>query len=308
MMNQHLAMRDDLAADAQSENQAAIVAAILTVLATDSPRHARAILTETRAAGFDLSAEPMRGVLRDLINRALFWVEVERLVVPTLDVLACLGSDAAMAGFDMLFGALFPDGTVEPTRISNSAVVVLTRLLAEVGHLDDALQFLVTAQGHRDGCDYIPLVHAARCHMLGLDGSIVPLWPELPSDRTGGDALDPRTWRVLARQCATCGDWSGAVDALTTAMTLPASKPAKTGVGADFAVLAVFLRTRDQARLIETSPHVAQALRAAPGVAAGAMTMLTHWPHSDVFMIYDATTRAMVHGWVTTIVHAAQAA
>lgn len=275
----------------------ASIAALLKVLASDSPDHARAALVAARGAGLDLASIEARPVLMELISRALSWLEREVMVVPTLNVLASLGPEAAMAAFDVLFAALFDDGEVQPEAISDAEVVVLVRLLAELGHLDDALAFLVTARGMRDLARYLPLVHAVRCHMLGLDGSIDALWPPLWPG-LDGNPFNPQTWRAMARTCAVITDWKDAIAMLATGATLPVPDATKAGLGDDIAGLAVWLRVRGQTRLIETDMRLCEALRASPAVLAESLTALDDWPDGDADALYDADLRAATRGWL----------
>lgn len=270
---------------------------VMAALALDDPIATRAALLAAREGGLDLASE--RTVLGELVARALVWFDTGALVIPALDALAALDESAALAAFDLVFATLFPDGKVDADGITNAAVVLLTRLLGAAGHADDARGFLISSRGKRDPSRFLPLVHAAWCHLRGVDSALAALWPPLAAwADPDGSLAEPGTWRAIARVRAQAEDWVGALDALATAMTLPMPDHAKAGVGADFAVIALWLLARGQEALFVGVQRYLLALATAPGLAREATLYLSTWPEDTLHAVYDPGLRVMLRDWL----------
>ncbi|MFD1787496.1 radical SAM/SPASM domain-containing protein [Sphingomonas floccifaciens] len=230
--------------------------------------------------------------LIDLIATTLDAIDAGR-AWPALATLAALPPSLAELAYELLLLARFPDGSGSTADLDDASLlslVVLTGVASEravaMSLLNDELTRRTTPFFYAGAC-------AARAVLAGY-ASLASVWPAATladPARIATHPLDVAAHRAHVRALADRGDLRAALDALTTALSLPLGAGEKTPLGTELAVLLPIALSHGMAEAVGAW-RVKLALGANTPVVVYATRLLDELPQIAAVALPEAMVAA----------------
>lgn len=179
---------------------------------------------------------------------------------PALAGLAALPQEIAALAYEMLLFARFPDGSGDTADLDDATILALTMLTGAAAGREAALALLDGETRQRNAAAFLAGAFAARSVLAGHVAGIADLWPAFDTAvwptladaeaRIATHPLDIAAHRARVRHLANAGELHPALDALTTAMSLPLGFNEKGGLGTELAVLVPVLLSNGLAEAV----------------------------------------------------------